>query len=98
VTIFRVSKLANEDLYQIGKYTEDEWGIEQRNRYLDDIEKRFHELANNPNYPTSKNRSEIRKGCFSLLVNEHVIVYRKFNYGVRIVRVLGQSMDIKQYF
>ena len=72
-------------------------GIEQRNKYLDDIDSRFHELAETPDYPTSKNREEIRKGCFSVFVNQHVIIYRKFSYGVRIVRVLKQSMDIKQY-
>ena len=97
MAIFKVSQLAGNDLFDIGKYTEDTWGIEQRNKYLDDIDSRFHELAKTPDYPTSKNREEIGKGCFSVFVNQHVIIYRKFSYGVRIVRVLKQSMDIKQY-
>jgi len=97
VAIFKVSQLAGNDLFDIGKYTEDTWGIEQRNKYLDDIDSRFHELAKTPDYLTSKNREEIGKGCFSVFVNQHVIIYRKFSYGVRIVRVLKQSMDIKQY-
>ena len=98
MAIFKVSTLAANDLLEIGKYTENLWGKGQRNKYLDDIDSRFHELATNSEYPTSKNRNEIRDGCFSVFVNEHVIIYRKFNYGVRIVRVLNQSMDIKQYF
>jgi toxin ParE1/3/4 len=97
VAIFKVSTLAGNDLFDIGKYTEDLWVTGQRNKYLDDIDNRFHELAINPDYPTSKSRKEIREGCFSVFVNEHVIIYRKFNYDVRIVRVLNQSMDIKQY-
>lgn len=89
--------MAGKDLFDIGKYTEELWGTGQRNKYLDDIHNRFHELATHPDYPTSKNRKEIRDGCFSVFVNEHVIIYRKFNYGVRIVLVLNQSMDIEQY-
>ena len=95
--IFKVSKKAEEDLFEIGEYTQNEWGIDQRNKYLDDIDKRFQQLVSNPEYPTSKDRSAIKQGCFSLLINEHIIIYRKFSYGVRIVRVIGQSMDLKQH-
>jgi plasmid stabilization system protein ParE len=45
VAIFKVSELAGNDLFDIGKYTEDLWGIEQRNKYLDDIDNRFQQLA-----------------------------------------------------
>jgi toxin ParE1/3/4 len=95
--IFKVSKKAEDDLFEIGECTQNVWGIDQRNKYLDDIDKRFHQLASNPEYPASKDRSSLKKGCFSLLINEHIIIYRKFSYGVRIVRVLGQPMDIKQH-
>ena len=95
--IFKVSKRAESDLLEIGEYTEDTWSIDQRNKYLDDIDRRFHQLAENPDYPTAKDISYISEGCFSLLVNEHTIIYRKFSYGVRIVRVLGQSMDLKRH-
>ena len=94
---FKVSKKAENDLFEIGEYTQNEWGIDQRNKYLDDIDRRFHQLADNPDYPTSKNISHITKGCFSLLINEHIIVYRKFSYGVKIVRVLGQSMALERH-
>jgi len=97
VPILKVSKKAESDLFEIGKYTEDTWGINQRNKYLDDIDQCFHQLTENPDYPTSKNINHISKGCFSLLINEHIIIYRKFSYGIRIIRVLGQSMDFKRY-
>jgi toxin ParE1/3/4 len=93
--IFKVSQKAEDDLFSIGKYTEEQWGIDQRNKYLDEINQRFHQLADNPEYPTSKARNEIKQGIFSLLINEHVIIYRKASYGVRIIRVLNQSMDLK---
>lgn len=95
--VFKVSKAAENDLFDIGKYTENEWGTEQRNKYLDDINERFCQLADNPDYPTAKNLGAIKKDCFGLLVNEHIIIYRKFSYGVRIVRVLNQSMDLVRH-
>lgn len=95
--IFKVSKAADNDLFEIGKYTQDTWGIEQRRKYLKDIDKRFHEIAENPDHPTSRNRDKIKKGCFSISINEHAIIYRKFTYGVRILRILGQSMEWQRH-
>ena len=89
---FKVSKKAEEDLLRIGKYTQENWGVSQRNKYLDEIEQQFYLLAENPNHPTVQNRSNIKNGIFSLLVNKHIIIFRKHSYGVRIVRVLSQSM------
>lgn len=95
--IFKVSQKAEDDLFTIGQYTEDKWGANQRNQYLDDIDKRFYQLADNPDLASPKDLNAIKKGCFGLLVNEHIIIYRKFNYGVRIVRVLAQVMDIERH-
>ncbi|HBN99482.1 MAG TPA: type II toxin-antitoxin system RelE/ParE family toxin [Alteromonas macleodii] len=94
VTKFRVSKAAANDLYEIGVYTEEYWGKEQRNNYLDDLESRFIELANDANSALAIPRNDIKWGCFSSNVNKHMIVFRKFKYGIRIIRVLHQSMDI----
>ena len=52
MAIFKVSTMAGNDLFDIGIYTENAWGTAQRNKYLDDIDNRFHELATNPDYPT----------------------------------------------
>jgi len=95
---FKVSQKAEDDLIEIGIFTKNKWGINQRDRYLDDIDKRFRWLADNPDYSSSKNISHVVLGCFSLLVNEHVIIYKKFSYGVRIIRVLNQTMDFKRHF
>ena len=95
--VFKVSKQADNDLLEIRNYTLDTWGIKQRDKYLNEINQRFHQLADNPDYPSSKDISSIANGCFSLSVNEHFIIYRKFSYGVRIVRVLGQSMELKRH-
>ena len=94
MAIVKVSKKAENDLVEIGEYTENNWGIDKRNQYLDEIDQRFHLLAENPAYPMVKDISHIKKGCFSLLINEHIIIFRKHSYGVRIVRVLGQPMNL----
>lgn len=97
MSAFKVSKAAEDDLFEIGRYTEDIWGKKQRRKYLREIDKRFHLLAKNPDYPTAQNIDYIKKGYFSLQINEHFIIYGKVSYGVRIVRVLGQAMDIKRH-
>lgn len=90
---YKVSQVAFNDLVDIGAYTQHEWGISQRDMYLSAIETRFETLASNAEHPTVKDRSEIRKGCFSSSINEHIIVFRKTKYGVRILRVLYKKMD-----
>ena len=94
---FRVSKAAAIDLLKIGLHTEAEWGKEKRNKYLDDFESRFIELANDSASALATPRDDIKKGCFSSIVNKHLIIFRKFEYGVRIVRVLHQSMDFSRH-
>lgn len=91
---FKVSEQANNDLYEIALYTEDTWGRAQRRQYLEEINRRFHQLAENPHFPTSKDISHIKQGCYASPINQHLIIYRKFSYGIRIVRVLGQIMNL----
>ena len=93
----KVSKKADNDLLEIRNYTQEKWGIAQRDKYLDQIDARFKLLAENPDYPRAIDIGHIQNGYFSLQINEHFIIYRKYSYGVRIVRVLGQVMDIKRH-
>lgn len=44
---YKVSQAAFDDLVDIGAYTQQEWDISQRDRYLRDIETRFETLASN---------------------------------------------------
>ncbi|WP_395338418.1 type II toxin-antitoxin system RelE/ParE family toxin [Ningiella sp. W23] len=47
MTAYKVSEQAFDDLLNIGSYTETEWGVNQRDIYLDDIESQFERLAKN---------------------------------------------------
>jgi plasmid stabilization system protein ParE len=88
VPAYKVSQVAFDDLVNIGRYTENEWGTSQRNTYFDDLERQFEMLAGDRDYPAIKERSELRKGCFFFSINEYIIIFRKTNYGIRIVRVV----------
>ena len=46
---FVLTSKAKTDLKSIAKYTKEQWGIQQRNTYLKDIDNAFHLLDNNPN-------------------------------------------------
>ena len=45
---FVFTRKARDDLKAIGRYTQETWGREQRNRYLNLIDDAFHDLAVNP--------------------------------------------------
>ena len=45
---YRITPRAQDDLKNIGRYTERQWGKRQRNTYLKALEKRFNWLAENP--------------------------------------------------
>ena len=47
MTIFRLTRLALDDLRSIGRYTQINWGREQRNSYLAKLDECFHLLAQN---------------------------------------------------
>ena len=94
---YRISAKAVEDLKNIGKYTQNKWGITQRNRYLRQIHDCFSWLSENPN---------IGMGCDYIKENyrkfpqgNHIIIYRIVpeNF-VEIIRILHKSMDVDSKF
>ena len=48
MTAFRFSRLAEADLMDIGAYTLRTWGEDQAISYIDDLESRCQQLADNP--------------------------------------------------
>lgn len=92
---FKVSAKAEADLYDIGLYTQNKFGIKQRNRYLDEIVEKFQVLAKQPKL--GQNRSTLKTECYSSLINSHVIFFQRHSYGIRIIRVLHQSMDLPKH-
>lgn len=94
---YRVSKAAAADLLEIGLYTQNKWGMTKRDNYLDAIQDRFIELAEDPQSTLAIRRNDVKQGCFFSFVNRHIIVFRRYKYGIRVIRILHQSMDMIQH-
>jgi len=93
---FRITPRARDDLKNIGRYTERQWGKAQRNAYLKDLEKRFGWLAENPQL--GKHRSDVTAGYYSFPQGEHVVFYLVGQEGIEIIGVPHKEMDIISYF
>ncbi len=91
---FTLSNKAASDVKEIGRYTQKEWGREQRNRYLAILDACFRSLAANP--LMGKDCGEIRNGYRKHSTGSHVIFYRQTtNDTIEIVRILHKRMDIE---
>jgi toxin ParE1/3/4 len=86
--------MAKADLKEIGNYTQNRWGREQRDQYLRMLDVSFHQLAASP--LKGKDGSDIRNGYRKLNAGSHVIFYRQtLTDTIEIVRVLHGRMDIE---
>jgi toxin ParE1/3/4 len=86
--------MAKADLKEIARFTQNRWGREQRNLYLQMLDVSFQQLAANP--LKGKDCSDIRIGYRKLNAGSHVIFYRKTLVDmIEIVRVLHGHMDIE---
>ena len=89
---FTLTYKAIADLKDIGHYTLEHWGREQRNLYLQMLDVYFQQLASNP--LSGKDCSDIRNGYRKFNAGSHVIFYRqKSSESIEIVRILHGRMD-----
>ncbi|MCP3867415.1 MAG: type II toxin-antitoxin system RelE/ParE family toxin [Gammaproteobacteria bacterium] len=84
--------MRNGNLIGIRAYTKEKWGIQQAITYIKALEKRFIQIAENPNL--GKERPEIKPGYRSLVEGKHVIFYRVTHSGVEILGVPHTNMDL----
>jgi len=90
---FILTNAAKADLKNIGRYTQETWGVEQRNRYLTSLDKCFHELVANP--LQGRDCGEIKPGYRKFPIGKHLVFYRINELEqVLIVRILHQRMDV----
>lgn len=93
---YKVSRKAVSDLIEIGRYTEEIWGITQRNLYLKKIDYCFDQLSNNPNLGVECDH--IRQGYRKFPQGSHIVFYRLDHTNiVEFIRVLHKSMDVESY-
>ncbi len=82
---------ALEDLERIWFYTFENWGEEQADHYIYNIESVFRVIAEKPGM--GRSCDDIRKGYRKHFVGKHVIFYRMGKKGIEIVRLLHHRMD-----
>ncbi len=92
---YRLTPAAERDLENIWLYTLQQWSIEQADRYVGILVDAFAELAQSPN--SAPSCDHIRQGYRRRSVERHMIYFRITNYGVSIVRVLHERMDVSRH-
>lgn len=91
-----VSARAREDIKEIGRFSQRQWGRKQRDAYLGEMETVIASLMrDNPGIQTV---DEIKHGMLSIRTGSHSIFFnRRDNGDVVILRVLHQRMDFRRH-
>ena len=87
---YRLAPEAKRDLEAIWLYTLEEWGLEQANRYTDELTDVFAQLAVRPQLGSACDH--IRTGYNRSSVGRHVVYYRMTEYGIAVIRILHDRM------
>jgi toxin ParE1/3/4 len=94
---FKLSAKAKVDLKKIAVFTEKQWGRDQRNTYLLQIDDCFRRLTSNPQMGATCNH--IKTGYRQFPQGSHLIFYKISNNDtVQVIRILHKSMLPKFHF
>ena len=91
---FDLTRSAQADLKSIARYTQERWGVRQRNTYLKEVDQVFRTLAKNP--LIGRSCDDIREGYRKFPHGSHVIFYKQLGEDeLLIVRILHGTMDVE---
>ena len=90
-----VSECADADLRQIWRWTYDNFGEAQADRYPDELDCGMRACTAAPK--RGKNRSALRAAYWSRLVRRHVVSYNFTSDQVLVQRVLHASIDFEAH-
>lgn len=89
---YKLSKLAEDDLLAIARYSLKHWGKQRAKLYIQALDSRFEQLGQNPQL--GQRRDAIKLGYFSFNEGSHVIFYKhSADDAIMIIRILHQRMD-----
>jgi len=86
-----VTPKAESDLIGIWVCTCEEWGVDQADKYLDQLETGMQQLINHPSL--GANYAHVLSGYRRLQVEHHAVFYQVLESEMLIVRVLHEDMD-----
>lgn len=95
MAIVKFTPAADSDLLGIWDYSDDQWGTEQADTYLRELDARMTYLANNPR--RGRLRRELPGNPMSYHEGRHVIFYRPIKAGIEVIRILHDSMDFSRH-
>jgi|CXWL01.1.fsa_nt_gi toxin ParE1/3/4 len=84
------SRAAHADILDIGRYTEENWGIKQRNLYIEKLFVAFDNLCKSPNL--GKPYDEVSAGMRAFHSEKHVIYYFVKEKDLYVAGVLHENM------
>lgn len=93
---YRLSPLAEKDLFKIITTTIESWGSTQAKVYAQTIDAALMKLAQYPDF--GRERSDIYYGAKSFPVEKHIVFYQICEDGIDVARILHQRMDPSKHF
>jgi len=86
-----VTPKAESDLIGIWVYTCEEWGVDQADKYLDQLDEGMKQLINHPSL--GADYTHVFPGYRRLQVEHHAVFYQVLEPEVVVVRVLHEDID-----
>ncbi len=93
MTAFRLTPQARTDLDEIWAYTAERWSFDQAEAYLRTLDATFQLLAEHPGM--GRSIDDIREGYFKFPAASHVVIFRKLEGTIEIVRLLHKSSNVE---
>ncbi len=90
--MYKISKLANNDIDSIINYTINNFGTQAMISYHSSLEQCFQTIEKNPEIGLKSDF--IIKDYYRFNHRSHVVYYQVTESGILIIRVLHQSMDV----
>ena len=90
---YRISKAARSDLDAIWEYTFHKWSKEQADRYYSLIMNEIEFISEN--ITSGKPMNYVKKDYFASFVKSHMILFKRNDAIVEVIRILHQRMDIE---
>jgi len=82
------------DLADIWRYSAEHWGLNQAERYIDDIRDACRALAVGRHQGRAV---DVRPGYLKYLVGRHMLYFRECSDRLDIIRILHGAMDVNRH-